>query len=652
MTDKKSDLENKIETSVSIPDERVRTEQELRQEVMTLNSQYTELKEGYDSIIAGITQVMNSFGDELSQIRKYEREKLEDTFQSREKEILEFMLKQGDETNSLNEVKGLELLSEEEQTMCKATYLGIAMLTHPDKLKGLEQEDVEKYSELFKEAAYAYKEGNMFILQMIKKEIESGIKNATNYLKKDADLLNQEKTELEYLISQLKQHMTDMEVSGLKIKEFTSEKYKFNQTQFKTKFGSSLRKKLEKYLESRVEQELDLFADKIDEKKKDKIEEPKSSALISVPKSQDLELVDDETREKIMRSQIKNLITKFDRLSEYYKGFEGSGLLLKLLADESEYAKKISISHDVMGEHSIELNNGTVKGNLIRIETFITNFASFSLDSDGKIEFSKAQLESYASNSNVFSVADEILNKPIRALQVGHRGEYWNILGGYEEHDNKWIREDLRISNVNEIAVTRILRTLALLKIPRLRKWAKHKELHVFDEEICESHKYDGSSGSVKIDDVVDMTVSEYDKESKEHVERKIHGTVFEFEDERIEDETYNRLLACSEVEFSGEFELGSKKVPFYLKYNSPSSLNSKLFSIKDGYGAAKIEIRINNKQVLINYKNSGRKNTGSMMTVSGMDEDLLPDLMFKIVENLKVTKVKGKLYRKEIEYM
>ncbi|MBW3014505.1 hypothetical protein KY335_04685 [Candidatus Woesearchaeota archaeon] len=617
---------NGSNVSLAIPQERIKAESDLRSEINNLEGQYKRTKAAYDDILKALGEIINEFREKMAQIQEHERRSLESYFPENEEKLLGWIALEGKALAK----EGLSLLSPKDQELCKALFRSIAKIAHSDK-------DPEgNYADLFKEASNAYEKGDLFTLQLIKKELDTKVDVYSRRLDSTMDELIEERDALRRLLIQLNKQLKVFEFCGVNISNYLDKQLKLNLVSLKKSIKHALDLKLQSYGDVGI--------------KKERVsQQPSNETALSVMEQEKtLTLMSDEEKEKFIVARLEKIAKRLDAITPYYNGFLSHPLYLEIKNDESRYAERLRVMKDVMTEIDIRR-----KENLSYDGSHLISFDAklgrggcyFFLYPDGKITIPESEKERYVEYMQLLNGFDDLLSKPIRVLEVTDLSLRYpepilGYYGIYEYYDDHY-----KLTDRNEIVLQRLLQAMVLLKLPRIYPTKTVTKQYVFVEESYDSFPYDGSSGKKEKKDIVEMTVK--DDSGKEQV---VKGKIVEVEDiEFEEDQPFYKLLGSDYVEFEGYLDIKNQKIPFFMAYTSNNfrSLSSSVNSIKSG--GFWLKMTINHKEVTIRYDqvpSSGKY----VLTLNSIEEDLLPDLLFKIVERLRIEKVRGRNLNYDLE--
>lgn len=606
-------------TDIAIPEERAKSERELRSEIINLEAKYERLKSTYDGMIAVIANISDEFKDEISKIREEERKTLESYFEDHEQRLLDWIAVKGEE----EQIQLLEQFSEEHQDLCKKLYRSIALQTHPDH----DPEGIHIVK--FEEANEAYECGDIFTLRLIRKELDSGDDSYSRHLGGTIDELTKKRDDTAILVQQLNKHVQEFEFGGIKISDYLSES-RLNTRKLNSDIRVALGRKLRSY-------------EALERKEEEPEEVSEETALVKAQPGDALTIIDEETKERNLETKIRRVLKKIDRISPYYPGFGDSEIFcIFMYSDESDFSERLNVLSSCI--------DYTAKGHdrvlpeyrrLIDIGDLSRDICRFLLDYGGEIIIPEQTKNRYTETIRALDNAENMLDKPIRVLTVSYEGQNRPILGAYYEHTcETWLDQKYRLTSTNEIMFNRLVRAMALLKIPRITVYEDVIEQDVYVEETEDCYPYDGSSGPRKDGDIVKMRVHEKNA-NRELTGREIdiRGRITDVEARQLDDPRFHRLLGCSRINFQGYLDL-EQKVPFSMNYKSDGALCHSIHSIRDS-GGVELEMTINKKNVSIKYDRVPGSND-YVLNIVGMEAELFPDLVFKIVESLRIEKVRG----------
>ena len=624
--------------ALAIPPERLKTESDLRAELSQLESEHRKLKAVQNAIFIAIVNINNKFKDIISQIRIHERRFLESYFPHREKEFLEWLKK---ETEKSNEEIPVPTLSEKERRHLRSLYTKIARITHPDVDKNRE------YAHLFDEAAKAHRRGDVVTLEHILEELETHKPVYSSSFQTTIKELTERRNKLKTLIEHIRKNISELELFGIEAKKYISPDFRFNNEVFGKAVEILLHSRLESYGNLEKEGEVSPTPTKGIS--------TGTSLVLSMP-IMDLSIISEQEKEAMLRQRLERILKQLDRITPYYHGHVGGDITLRIASDESLFSEHLQIFVNKPVDFSREYGKNEMhlpldESRVIELTASTRNGILFLSYPDGRIIIPKHVLQDkYANAMAALELAEKVLSKPLRVLTAFNpfKGNPIPILGDYAEHTHSGLSPEYKLDTISEVIVARLLRTMALVKIPRLieRKFVKNR--YVWVEELDSSFSYDGKEEPGQ---TVKISINK-----GAHV---VTGTVIEMEDRVYFVDPFTKLIRCHKVNWEGYLNINNQTVPFSMEFRSNNDSIVVLGdvigdSIKDHHDGFELQLSINEKSINLSYRKS--KSNDYHLMVDGIEEELLPELLFKIVETLQVAKVSGifidKLRERNLEYI
>jgi len=613
-------------TALAIPPERIKNESDLRSEINGLEATRKKLKDATDSIFHAFASCSEDFAKMIATIRKHEREILESYFPNMEKEMLAWLK----EAPKLDMKIPRAKLSPDENTRLKKLYRTIAKAMHPD------HDLSERYANLFKEAALAYQRGDLMAIEQIAEELETGHPVYSRNLRSTLEELTERRDLLKSLISELEKSIEKMDLAGVEAKIYLGQDLRFNHRAFKDAVENELRSKVQSYCEPDEGHEATSPAKGI--------RPSKETTLIPSQPIHAISVISDEEKERILKLRIGCVVERLDMICPYYKGQFGFPRNIWLQSDESTVANHVQAGVNTVLEWNRDYgeNDWQLPLDDSRIVQFRSGgrHCTFLSYPDGHIAIPKIVLrDSYSNSLSVLDLLEKLLEQPLRVLHTYDtiRGNRLIILGDYEEHTSRHISPEYRLDSVSEVILERLLRAMCLLKIPILIEHKFEKKQYVWVEDLQNSFLYTGKQKKKDGEEV----------ELKVRVDgrlRTVRGSIVEMEDEEPFDDPYDKLSRCHEVTWEGTLTMDGQQMPFSMLYKkefgSGFLWHSDEATLKRSWDF-EIDLAVNNKPIHIEYKRQGNS-LDPKLTINGIGEELLPDLLFKTVERLRITKVQG----------
>ncbi len=649
-------------------------EDELRQDVLRLKGKYSELKVKYYTVLHIKEELEQEFDKEMRTLRELSRKFLEGYFTTDEQGFLAWLRQKGEGSAHSLEERVIAQLDPEEQKLCKSIYHSIAHLTHSDKSNDPEMR------ELFNQAAEAYKTGNLFALRFLWKEMQSEENPLSELLSLSTGKLLDEKYKLEWLLSRMENEADSFEFAGVNVKGYYQD-------------GALLRTELFTSVRKVLLEQIRMYQEKLGIETVMKPEPSTAAKLASA--SQGLMLASDintalafldrdalvpvplEEQLGQINIGLKYLREKLGMITPYYTGHHGEGIILKISEDESVVERRLQIFSDSM-DYGFKCEWGCPEdvGNVIELSAsffrrlFYLEYAPTEENQLGRFRLPPTMSKNAAGILSVLSEAKEILSKPLRCVEVSYDTHLFSLLGHYDEYTNTDMRFGLRTDDSNEIIINRIMRTILLAKVPRLKIYDEHyPEQYVINQL---SGGYEGESflfdeGELekvhKQGEVVQFTAIKYERKESSSlmipIKVKVKGVIEQSETRKLVEDTFHHLLGCREAEFEGYFNLEKKRIPFHLQYQGMDDPIGNFASgfLRACHGDIEIRMLVNYKEVVVKSVRTDTlgldKPAGRTLKVEGIDSILLPDLLYKVVGNLVIDKVNGTDSRgKMIKYL
>ncbi len=617
--------------ALAIPEERIKTEANLRTEIGSLEGKYQQLKGAYDSILAVMGRISDDFKEEILLIRQQERKILESYFPQQQEKFLEWILEESQASpNAIT-----PHLSPEDQTLCKALYRKIVLITHPDR------DSEGKHLRLFKAASEAYTNHDIFTLQLVRQELETEKDVYSRRFHLTLDDLVAKKADLEILNSQLHKHLGDLEFAGIELAAYLTAEFKLDVGRLNADIRTALGKKICGYAPL---QEI-----------KTTSSTPTLStetALIRAEEDTSLALIDNDEKEHFLRSRIQNLVQRINRLTPYFSGLIGSGIYLRIMSDESCFADRVVIHHDTFGEiRRTERGLPDDESKLIEFDANVKGRLNFLLYPSGNVVIPRDKLNDYGRSAQVLDRVAEVFSQRLKILDVADpRGNILPILGSYDEYTSSpLLQSEYQLSNTNEVLLARLLRALILMKVPRLVLYEDVLRQYVYVGRTKNSYLYDGSCGTKQDGDRVRMKIRNQ-QDQQDQSERLISGEIVTIEERQLVEDSFGELLGCNEVHFTGQLSVQEQKIPAKIDYRSSHDVGSAIPTIKNTFGF-ELQIDVGGKKVAVHYDRMPDSNEYAL-SIKGIAGELFPELVFQLVEYFRAETVKGKYFRKELEYL
>jgi len=367
---------------------------------------------------------------------------------------------------------------------------------------------------------------------------------------------------------------------------------------------------------------------------------PSSETSLQIKEKETALILSYTSKEKlhVLKQRITNLLSQVDKITPFYAGFKGHGVYLTLSEDEGKFSPYLSIFTDVIKEmHREEMGlpaDDIESSRIIEIGSFGTGMVYFSLFPDGKIILPQNSADNFTSSMQVLGNLEKMLNQPSKVLSVaGFQSRPTPILGNYSELTGKSINNQYRLNDNNEVFTNRLLRALIYLKIPRITEYRDFMSKSLWVAELQESFRYYGDRNPGEM--VTQEVMVEY---ATDDIRSEVHtGEIFEMEDREIANAKWDRLHGCQKVTYGGYLHL-DQKVKTTIKYSGISGIGSSLSSLKIG-GRFDLQVNVNDKIATARY-DSLPGTTNNLLIISGIDENIWPDLIHTIITRFVVTGV------------
>jgi hypothetical protein len=622
-----------------------REKETLMGEITEFEHEYDQLRGRYSTFLELLTRIDQDFSDQIGRVRANEIQSLRGASVEREAAFWDWF--NGPETGDPSrDVQALDdevpdvldsgtSLSEKDQALGKALWHDISKITHPDRT------DDDVLCELYKRASTAYKEGDLFTLRLIWREL-SGERGAfSQHMGQTNEGLMSQRDELMIVIEELRDHLNGMNFGGIRFMDFMDGNGDLDVTRIMEEIRSILSFML-KSLPKPQDTEEALSEGGSDE----------TSLVVSGSLSSALRVVSPEEKEQMLQGRLARLIPRLDAISPYYAvpGVNERTVTFRLLSDESRIAESVMVlsppTSDLLREREgLPVDDSSIVDIILAGQVF-----RFLRYPDGRLVIPSSTVDDFSNSLEVLERLERFfLQNDVMVLNVGdNRGDMVSILGHYDELMSDRIKTEYRLNQLSEVMVTRLIRALLFLKIPRHRMWEPVSTLCVYSEEEGMSFDYDGSLGDVSVDDVITMMVQDTDGRGRPEGEpRPFEGKVFEFNDEVIGRDQFSELLGWQSAQFSGHLSaLDRSDIPVSITLQTGGSLRQVAISLRrSGYFAA--QIKIGEQRVVIRYDQRS-PDSEPVLSVSSIDESLLPELLRQLVLGLRVESVEGQNWRGE----
>lgn len=594
------------------------------------NSDLIKIKKNLEECLSDIDC---QFSQQISEINYYAKKQLLWLFPNNKESFIDWLMNKhgSNDSQDLKESEDTPFsISEDEERIIKSLHRAIVKMTI----------DNENLKDLFIRATEAKQNNNLLVLKAIYEELNTGGGEYSYLLQIDWDKLNEEYKNLSDVNTYLHKLIANINFFDVKIIDYYNKDNWIIDIQ-----------KLKWDIQAQIDKELNYYKNLSSSSKINPVVWNTGQEVMNIVNwnhleirrelkqwkqifnNQELQLLSIDQKEQLLNKLLDQILPLIDKLSPYYRRLNNSSwIILRIFENESNHSKKVNILDD-----SICLREFLEKNNIKSIKDLASlclitlwtdtmgNFIRYWEDLEKNRFMPKKEIleeeRGLPYYIKMLNLIYEIMQKPVSVMDVSdNTWSYISILWNYEEYLDK----DKKTVDIKCMFLNRLIRTLMLLKIPRICHYVKVK-LPYIKTANNQIYSYYWEE-DVKEGELVKQKISIWREDSE--ISWKII-----FVDKNEKEDSFRDLLGSEDITIDGYLLLTWSKLPFKFIY-SGASIGNNLKHISSGrFNEILIQIIINNQAIII-------KKIKDDIIIEWIEEKLLPDLLSEIVNSLQVNSV------------